>query len=269
MNKACLLSFLICTGCMGLEMIPAVGDDFVDVEIESDWERDEDGGCPDSWVLTYAIEGRIDITHTPLNIGNADADVGGLDADEIVIRVPDDGGEPADGQALLTSFSLLQDFSVSVNMLGEIAINTYLLSSSEDECGVASGQLQGDTLTWDECTYGADHGTTGWAPSDSAYGPGCVADYHVEGVVECVDDSWLASCSDGWLEDGENYMDVVYDQPMLSLEFDSVDLEGFTMKGSSYGTEVPTDTNNRTWLTLEGVLKSASLEPTPDCLCAE
>ena len=54
---------------------------------------------------------------------------------------------------------------------------------------------------------------------------------------------------------------------MLRFDFDSTDLERFTMTAGLVGTEVPTYTNNRTWLTLEGTLKSMSLEPTPDCLC--
>jgi len=240
-----------------------------DVPIDHDWDRDEEGGCPESWVLTYSLEGRVDITDTPLDIGNADALVGGLVSDEIELRLVDDGGVPADGQVLITHFDLLQDFSVSVDMLGEITIISDLLSTASDECGLASGQLEGSTMMWDDCSFGAEHGTTSWNPDDAAYGPGCISDYRVEGTVDCVDDSWLASCSDGWLDEGVNELDYVYNQPMLDFEFDSVDLERFTMQGSVYGTELPTYTNNRTWLALEGELTSMSLEPTPDCLCAE
>ena len=238
-------------------------------EIESEWEIDEEGGCPDSWVLTYGIDGRIDITNTPLNIGNADALVGGLDSDEIVLRIADDNGVPDVGQILVTSFKLLQDFDVSVNLLGEIFIITELMTSSADECGVASGQLDGDVIYWDECYYGPEHGSTSWSPDEGAYGTGCLRDYHVDGVVECVDGSLVASCEDGWLNEGINNLDYVHDQPLLDFEFDSRDLESFIMRGSSYGTELPTFTNNRTWLTLYGELKSMTLEPTPDCLCTE
>ncbi len=242
-----------------------------DEDEDDDDTQDEDDGCPDSWVLTYSIEGRIDITDTPLDIGNADADVGGLETDEIVLRVPDDGGMPGDGEVVLTSFELLQDFRVSVNLLGtgEIAIVTYLMSTAEDECGVAVGQLEGSSLAWDDCTYGAEHGTNNWSPDDGAEGPGCIDNYQVEGIVECLDESLLASCSDGWLEDGENVLDYSYSQPMLSFEFQGGDLERFTMEGSTVGVEVPTYTNNRTWMSLQGELKSMSLEPTPDCLCGE
>jgi len=238
-------------------------------ELETGEDEEPEDACPDSWVLTYAIEGHVDITNTPLDIGNATADVGGLDRDELVLRVADDGGEPAEGTVLITAFELLQDFTVSVNLMGEVALETYLLSSAEDECGLATGDLQGATVTWDECTYGPDHGTTKWSPDEGASGEGCISDYHVEGTVDCMDDSILASCGDGWLEDGLNTLDYVYDQPMLSLDFESDSLEAFTMQGSSYGAELPTYTNNRTWLTLEGTLKSMTLEPTPDCLCAE
>ena len=238
-------------------------------EIENDWDRDEDGGCPDSWVLTYSLEGRVDITNTPLDIGNADALVGGLETDEVVIRVPDDGGMPGNGQVLLTSFELVQDFMVSVNMFGEIAIVSDLLLTADDECGVASGALQGSTVVWDECTYGAEHGTNEWGPDDGAYGAGCINDYRVQGSLECLDDSLLASCADGWLEEGENTFDYVYNQPLLDFAFDTTELERFTMKGADYGAEVPTYSNNRTWLSLEGELKGMSLEPTPDCLCGD
>ena len=61
-------------------------------QTEGNKEQTEEGGCPDSWVLTYSLDGRIDITDTPLNIGNADAQVGGLESDELVIRVADDDG---------------------------------------------------------------------------------------------------------------------------------------------------------------------------------
>ena len=238
-------------------------------DVETDEDEDAEDPCPDSWVLTYGIEGHVDITNTPLDIGNATAMVGGLETDELVIRVADNGGEPAEGEVLITSFELLQDFTVSVNLVGEIALETYLMSSAQDECGLATGELQGSTISWDECTFGPDHGTTKWSPDEGASGQGCISDYHVEGTVDCIDDSILASCGDGWLEDGLNTLDYVYDQPMLSLEFDSDNLERFTMEGTSYGAELPTYTNNRTWLTLDGTLKSMTLEPTPDCLCAE
>ena len=268
MNAFQLFALVVLMGCAApLVTEPAGVED--DVAIAHDWDRDETGGCPDSWVLTYGIQGRVDITDTPLNIGNADALVGGLEEDEIVLRVMDDGGVPAEGQVLIAAFDLLQEFRVSVDMFGEIAIVTDLLSTAADECGVASGQLAGSTITWDECGFGTDHGTNSWNPDDAAYGPGCIRDYHVAGVVECEDNAWLASCEDGWLDEGVNELDYIYNQPMLRFDFDSADLESFTMVGGDYGTELPTYTNNRTWLMLEGVLKRMTLEPTPDCLCGE
>ncbi len=225
--------------------------------------------CPDSWVLTYSLEGRVDITHTPLNIGNADAEVGGLDTDEVVIRMRNNNGVPDNGQVLVTYFALLQDFRVSVNMLGEIAIVSDLQSMGYNECGITSGILDDDAIYWDECQYGSKHGSNNWSPEGSAYGPGCLQDYHVEGTVNCIDDSWLVSCNDGWLDEGINDFDYTYNQPLLDFQFDSNNLERFTMVGSTYGTELPTTTNNRMWLTLEGELKSMVLEPTPDCLCSQ
>ena len=75
MNRCCMLIVLAVTGCaVPVEKPPAGPED--DVEVVSEWEPDEEGGCPDSWVLVYSLKGRIDITHTPLNIGNADAEAG-------------------------------------------------------------------------------------------------------------------------------------------------------------------------------------------------
>lgn len=268
MKRLSLALFVSSMGCAPQTITNPAGPED-DVDIEHDWEQDEEGDCPDSWLLTYSINGRIDITDTPLNIGNAEAFVGGLDQDEIVLRVEDDGGSPAVGQVLLTHFSLLQDFDVSINMIGEITIITDLLTSSANECGVASGLFEGESITWDACDFGSDHGTPNWTPDDAAYGAGCMENYHVEGIVDCLDSSLLASCSDGWFEDGQNPMDYVHNQPLLNFEFDSNELNRFTMNGTSYGTELPTFSNNRTWLSLEGALKSMELTPTPDCLCDE
>jgi len=253
---------------------PADEDDEEDTAEPSDDEDEEDDDteevtCADSWVLTYGITGRVDITDTPLGIGNAYAYVGGVETDEIVLRIPDDGGVPAEGAIVMTSFDLLQDFRVSVEVVGEIAIVSYLTSLASDECGVALGELSGSTIEWGECNFGALHGGNEWSPDEGATGPGCISDYHVEGTVDCIDNSVLATCDAGWLDEGENQLDYIYNQPMLDLEFDTADLERFTMKGADYGTELPTYTNNRTWLSLEGELKSMTLEPTPACLCAE
>ena len=52
---------VLLVGCVEtVETDPAGPED--DVEVETEWEVDDEGGCPDSWVLTYAIEGRVDIT---------------------------------------------------------------------------------------------------------------------------------------------------------------------------------------------------------------
>ena len=279
----CSMSFIGCTSENSCESVSNETENTPEIEYEYDWSATEDistdaldseqdidsPSCPDSWVLTYSLKGRIDITHTPLNIGNADAEVGGLDGDEIVLRIPNQNGIPDQTQVLITYFNLLQDFRVSVNMLGEIAIITNLQSTAYNECGLASGVLDGDLIAWDECQFGFEYGTTRWDPDDGAYGMGCIQDYLVEGTVICQDNSWLASCSDGWLEEGVNTLYYTYNQPMLDFQFDSNTLERFTMKSSLYGTEIPTYTNNRTWLSLEGELKRMELEPTPDCLCKQ
>ena len=249
------------------EPVVMFGNDESDSDASVGWSRDDDGACPDTWVLTYALDGRVDITHTPLNLGNADADVGGLDTDELVIRMPDAGGAPVPGQVQITAFELTQAFEVSVNMFGDITIVSDLLLFADDECGLSSGSFDGSAVEWDRCEYGPDHGSNDWGPDDGASGPGCLNDYQVEGVIECVDDSLVVSCADGWLDEGENVFDYAYNQPMLDLQFDGSDLQRFTMVGADYGAEVPTYSNNRTWLSLTGELKTMSLERTPDCLC--
>ena len=79
---------------------------------------------------------------------------------------------------------------------------------------MASGSLDGDPIVWDSCQYGSEYGTTSWDPDDGSYGAGCIRDYLVEGTVVCEDNSWLASCSDGWLEEGANELYYTYSQPM-------------------------------------------------------
>ena len=100
MKKRILLSSAILIGCGApVSNEQPIENDSDSTEIETDWsqgsdqnededetdnsdqnddtDETEENNCPDSWVLTYALEGRVDITHTPLNIGNADAAVGG------------------------------------------------------------------------------------------------------------------------------------------------------------------------------------------------
>ena len=121
-------------------------------------------------------------------MGDTSAEVGGHELDEIVIRVADNDGSPAGGQVLMTSFGLMQDFGVTVDILGDFTVITDLLSSASDECGLASGQIDGTQLVWDDCGFGAEHGSSHWTPDEGAYGAGCVGDYRVEGFVECIDD---------------------------------------------------------------------------------
>ena len=240
-----------------------------DLDISYEWSVDENGACPDSWLLTYSFTGLIEITDTPFGMGDTSAVVGGNDLDEIVIRVADNNGSPAGGQVLMTSFGLLQDFGVTVDILGDFTVITDLESIAYDECGLASGYLDGTELIWDDCGFGAEHGSPSWTPDEGAYGAGCVGDYRVEGIVECIDESLVASCEDAWFNEGINEMDYTYNQPLLDFEFDSPALERFTMQGSDLGAEMPTFTNNRTWLSLEGHLISQELTTTPDCLCGE
>ena len=244
-------------------------DESSDEAEEEPEEEVEEGDCGSSWVLTYGLTGRIDVTDTPLGIGNAFADVGGLETDELVLRIPDDGGKPAEGPIVLTSMELLQDFKISVDFTGEISIESYLSTGVSDSCGAAAGVLTGTKIEWDPCRFGDKHGTNEWSPDEGARGPGCMQDYRIEGVIECIDDSLLVTCGAGWLDDGVNELDCTYNQPMLDLVFDSTDLESFTMTAGDVGVEVPTYTNNRTWMSLEGERKSMELKPIPACLCPE
>ena len=132
---------------------------------------------------------------------------------------------------------------------------------------MASGSFNGTEIVWNDCSPGQNYGSPSWTPDQGAFGSGCLTDYHVTGAITCVDDSLAGGCSDGWLNDGPNHQDYIYNQPLLDFVFETEDLEIFTMTGAQYGTEVPTYSNNRTWLSLEGRLISRSLEPTPDCLC--
>ena len=234
--------------------------------LEEGW-ADEESNCPKSWVLTYALDGVLDVSHTPMDMGNGSAIIGGTEEDELIIRIADDNGVPGDGRVLLTSFNLHQYISISIDMFGEYTISSDLFSQVHNECGSAVGILESNELKWAECTYGENHGSTAWTPEEGAAGLGCINNYHVQGNIECIDETPLGTCADGWLEDGTNLQDYVYNQPLLNLEFTTDDLSHFVMHGNEYGVEIPTYSNNRTWLSLEGTLKDSRLEDTPSCLC--
>ena len=235
-------------------------------DIEASW-ADEEENCPKSWLLTYAISGVMDVTDTPLDMGNAREHVGGGNEDLLVLRVADNNGVPSDGKVLLTYFNLQQDISVTIDMLGEYTIASSLLSHADNECGASIGALSDTTIHWGECHYGSGHGDPSWTPESGAEGVGCIHGYHVQGTIDCVDNTPLGTCSDGWLNEGSNPQNYVYAQPLLSIEFADTDMEHFVMQSGLYGVEIPTYSNNRTWLALEGRLIESRLEHTPACLC--
>ena len=152
-------------------------------------------------------------------------------------------------------------------MFGAYTISSDLFSQAQNECGAAVGLIDDNTLKWAECNYGEHHGSPAWTPDQGATGLGCINDYHVQGNIECIDETPLGTCADGWLEEGENLQDYIYNQTLLNFTFTAEDLHHFVMRGHEFGVEIPTYSNNRTWLSLEGTLKEMTLEDTPSCLC--
>ena len=85
--------------------------------------------------------------------------------------------------------------------------------------------------------------------------------------MRCTDDSITLDCSAGGLVEGDNPLAAVHNQPLKSFEFNS-DYSRFEMEGpDGLGVEVPSESDSRTWLMLEGELVDMVRVVTPECLC--
>ena len=226
------------------------------------------GAACESYVITYDITGKFNITGTPLGLGDAENDIG---SGELAIRFADGGNAPAPGSARLLSYRMPMNFAVAT--AGLTVTTNIVASAAHDDCGRAEGTLSGTTLGWATCTYGAGHGTPDWTPDGAASGPGCIRDYNSSGNVNCNDQSAVASCAQGDLQDGDNPQDETFDHPLNSFVF-SEDLSSFQMRGAGgpagsddKGVETPNRAPGQTWWNLDGTEKSREKMPTPACAC--
>jgi hypothetical protein len=213
------------------------------------------GNCGESWLLTYSINGNFYITDTTAGMGDADRP---LDEGSLVLRVPDDQGAPAEGGAHIVSFSHGERFKITA--FGIETDTDVAVRAGPNPCGIASGTVENDTLTWDRCDPNASHGVdkNSWTPDGSAEGPGCLNDYRTRGNVGCTG----IMCELGGLEEGSNIQSEDYVQPLQPFVFVQ-GWNGFNMAR----TEIPNRTPSRTWFDLSGLLVDQQLSNTPMCVC--
>jgi hypothetical protein len=108
-------------------------------------------------------------------------------------------------------------------------------------------------VTWQSCTYptGYNNNTSSFTPDTVGSGTGCLAPYNSEGNVNCLDESWLASCASGGLADGDNPQDETWEQALQPLTLGS-DLATLSMPFML----VPDRNPARTYLSWGGTLAS-------------
>jgi hypothetical protein len=222
-----------------------------------DASRNLAGTC----ALTYDVEGTFQITGTPLHMGDGTFAIG---PGTLIVRVPSaDGVAPSDGAANVLCYETKQRFEVG----GVItSVHAYAASSGGD--ALSSGALAGDTITWDECTYGSTYcqSVSSWTPDDAASGPGCVTGYHSEGDVNC---TLNKACALGALQGGHNPQDEVWDQPFNDLVFgegfETVTMSGLggpdtsacaAPDGVDDKVEIPNRSPSRTWVAFTGALRT-------------
>ncbi|MDE0882172.1 MAG: hypothetical protein OSB21_06220 [Myxococcota bacterium] len=213
------------------------------------------GSCGDSWLLTYRINGNFYITDTTASMGNADRP---LSEGTLVLRVPDNAGQPDDGEIQLISFSHGERFTVTA--FGIETVSDVDVRGGPHPCGIALGSRSEETLTWERCTPSASQGVdkNSWTPDDAAEGPGCLRDYSTSGNVACEG----IMCDIGGLSVGDNPQAERYNQPLEPFAFIG-GWDGFSMARS----EIPNRTPSRTWFDLNGVLVDQQLDNIPACLC--
>lgn len=202
----------------------------------------ETGGECMVWEISYDLEGsEFEISDTPFGAGDQ---VNTLqepyDEDEnigpgtMVMRFADVGGAPG-GQAALVSYDATLFFVVD----GATKVTTDLeASAGPEECGVTSGELDGNDVEWM---------------------PSAIVGNHTMGTILC--EGFL--CGAGGLPDGEPVeQDEMNDQPLSVFSF-ADDLSSFSMPN----TVIAEDDNSTTSWMYMGTETSRELVPGPDCFC--
>lgn len=221
------------------------------------------GGDCESYVLTYQLTGTFSITDTPGALGDGVFTVG---PGELSLRLTPTG-QDGEADARLLSYQMPQYFVV--NAPGAVTTNESEAKAGPDECGLAQGQLSGNTVSWAACDYGPTppQGSTAWGPTDVVGGPGCVQGYKVNGTVTCAGTFCQASGVDFPIELADNYP-----QPFNSFQFgpsfSTLSMRGIGGPPSGDGydaVELPNVEPSRSWIALDGTLLSQSCEAAPQC----
>jgi hypothetical protein len=116
----------------------------------ADTDTDDPGGAC-TWLATYDLTGSrfyiqatVDFTITVQEPYDEDLNTG---PGRIVLRYPDGGGAPADGEVSLVEYQLTWDFVTGVD--GLASVHTVIENQAGPEpAGLISGALSGDTLAW-------------------------------------------------------------------------------------------------------------------------
>lgn len=222
-----------------------------------------EGGECESYVLTYQLTGTFSLTDTPGGLGNGVFSVG---PGELSLRLVPTGAD-GEAEATLLSYRMPQYFVVEAP--GAVTTNDSEATAGPHECGLALGQLKGNTVSWAECDYGPSppQGSTAWAPNDVVGGPGCIQGYQVKGSVTCTG----SFCSVSGV-DFPIVLDDDYPQPLNSFQF-GPSFSTLSMRGigappgnAGYdGVELPNVEPSRSWLGLDGTLVSQICQPLPSC----
>lgn len=217
-------------------------------------------------LLSYDLVGTFEITGTSAGAGDGVIDVG---PGRLTIRVTGDGNAPTDGPAGIVCYDMYQQFDIAGV---ETAINARAFEGAGIELNSGTVDTTTDTLAWDTCTYGTNHGTQMWGPSQGASGAGCLGQYTSVGDVNC---TLGAFCAVGGLMPDHNRQDDVWNQPLNTFEFVGVSdpfdriimagLDGPTVGENGPDTsvgepddkvEIPNARPSRTWLSFAGTLVS-------------
>jgi len=200
------------------------------------------GTCT-TWVATYDLTGSrfhidalLDFTILLEEPYSDDLNMG---PGELTVRFVDDGGAPGEGAVTVGDYALTQNFTTGSPALA--SVNTDLVNTASDPCGVASGTLAGDTASW----------------SPAQLDPHCQ-----NGEISC--EGIFCGESGSPPEDAPFvFDDVCGTLPITDFVF-SADRTSFTMAQ----VEVSSDANQSTFMDFVGTQVDLQMDAdTPACLC--
>jgi hypothetical protein len=208
-----------------------------------DGDGDGDPGDCQVWEITYDLtNSEFEIDDTPFGAGDqvnvvaepydGDKTVG---PGKFVLQFADVEGAPG-GQAFMHAYDMTLDFTVS--SLGANVATDLQTDAGPAECGITSGTLNGNSLTWS---------------------PSAVVGMHTVGQILCTGNL----CGAGGLPNGTPVpQDETSDMPVSPFVFNG-ELTGFTMAK----TTIQQDNNSKTSWMYVGTEVSRELVAAPACLC--